>query len=166
MVKEMYLLLSCLLSSSLFSSQCLRWMCVVCGKWKIVWASGSVMERETHFLLLIYFLASLDHHWMTSAQPPFLQSSIWLSGWSSCLCAEAQLVSLADDKLCVAASLQEPFPSAHLWPSHWKVSSPLGSFFLHPFFMKTLCVSDHPLRKKMRQMNSSCASPLSACNIF
>lgn len=136
-----------------FFSQSLR--CVFCvrvwgrwtgWKWQIVLVSGSLIKQKKHVLLFIYYLGSQGHPWVPSTQPLFPHHRIWLPGWCSLACVQrGSWVSLAIDKLWVAPSLQDPFSLVHLWPSHWLVFSPFGCFFLHLFFMKTLCVSDRPL---------------------
>ena len=132
--------------SSSQASQIVSCLCVpVCEKWQIVWVSGSVVEQKKHSLFLIYYLDSQGHLPMTSTQPLFPQSGVWLSGRSSHARRQRGCwVSLANDKLGAATPLWEPFSLAHLWHSHWMFFSPFGGFFLpSSFLIKTSCVSDH-----------------------
>lgn len=159
----------------LFPSQGLRcvfcvWVCL-CSKWQIVCVSGSVIEWKKHFLLLIYYLDSQGHHCMTSTLGLYLPKAA--SGFLADPLAHVHAEAAGFLWLMTSSELHPLSRSHFLWLTFDPVIGrvffffpPFGGFFLHPFFMKILCVSDHPFKKMTKQMNSSCASLMLVCNIF
>lgn len=125
-----------------------------CCRWEIEQANGSVIDEKENFLLLIYYLNSLDDK--HSASVSLKQNlALWLV--LSCMCTQWQL-GFSGWRQALYCSLS---------PGAGVLGSPL-TFGSPPFIFPEdfMCLQSPVTKERMRQMNSSRASPMSVCNRF